>query len=86
MVVYLFDLFRPRVNLTAQRKEQVVGRYIGIIEMTALSQRPWDESTIQNVENTRTSRDELAILRRALTGEKASPVVVTSLLVWSLTS
>nr|QEP49723.1 glutamate tRNA ligase [Inonotus obliquus] len=55
-----------------KRYGEVTKKYINAIEATQSVQAPWNELTIQEVENLRESRDELVLLRRALTGQKVT--------------
>lgn len=47
-------------------------KYENLIAGAITRNEPWDESTISNIEAKRESKDEMPILRIALTAEKVS--------------
>ena len=54
---------------------EVVRKYGNLIKETAENGKEWDERTITEVEGNREKRDEMAILRIALTSRKVSLTV-----------
>ena len=53
----------------------VIRKYENLIKETAENGKEWDERTITEVEGNREKRDEMAILRIALTSRKVSLTV-----------
>ena len=54
---------------------EVIRKYENLIKETAENGKEWDEQTITEVEGNREKRDEMAILRIALTSRKVSLTV-----------
>ncbi|THH10575.1 hypothetical protein EW145_g1220 [Phellinidium pouzarii] len=56
--------------INSKRYADVLSKYIVAIEESKASGSAWDESAIRKIEDIREERDELVLLRRALTGKK----------------
>ncbi|EJD04563.1 glutamyl-tRNA synthetase [Fomitiporia mediterranea MF3/22] len=63
--------------LDVNRYGAVLNKYIDAIEETQSAQVPWDEAAIRKIEDMRDQRDELVLLRRALTGRKSGLPLIT---------
>ncbi|KAI5122694.1 hypothetical protein M0805_009747 [Coniferiporia weirii] len=67
------------VDIDLKRYSQVLSKYIEAIEHARASSSVWDEAAVRKIEDLREARDELVLLRRALTGKKTGIPLTTTM-------
>ncbi|KAH8111483.1 glutamyl-tRNA synthetase [Phellopilus nigrolimitatus] len=90
MLEFLFEYDAPsssdkappstEAKVDPKRHSEVLSKYIEAINLVRSNGLVWDELTIRTIEDMREEKDELVLLRRALTGKKTGLPLVTTML------